>query len=111
MQDKLLIVTKTKKNIEYIENVITNFPKTEVILKNKLITSYYELLELVYRANIYKETIYMKEILVKIKMIEYYVKISLNKKIINFRKYEVIGNNLLELNKMINSWIMYEKSK
>ena len=111
MQDKLIIVTKTKKSIEYVEKVIVNYPRTEVILKNKLISSYYELLELIYKANIYKEINCMKDILVKIRMIEYYVKVSLDKKIINFKKYEIIGNHLLELNKMVNSWIVYEKNK
>ena len=53
----------------------------------------------------------MKESVIKIRMIEYYLKISLDKKIISFKKYENIGNYLLEINKMINSWILYEKSK
>lgn len=111
MQDKFLIVTKTKKSIEYIEKVIVNFPRTEVVLKNKLISSYHDLLELIYKANIYKDVNCMKDVLVKIRMIEYYIKVCLDKKIISFRKYEIIGNNLLEINKMVNSWIVYEKNK
>ena len=111
MQDKLLIVTKTKKSIDYVEKVIVNFPRTEIVLKNKLISSYYELLELIYKANIYKDINCMKDVLVKIRMIEYYIKVSLDKKIISFKKYEIIGNNLLEINKMVNSWIVYEKNK
>ena len=54
---------------------------------------------------------YMKEILVKIRMIEYFVKKSIDKKLINFKKYENIGNHLLEINKMVNSWILCEKIK
>jgi hypothetical protein len=53
----------------------------------------------------------MKESIVKIRMIEYYIKISLEKKFISFKKYENIGNNLLEINKMINSWCLNEKNK
>ncbi len=53
----------------------------------------------------------MKESVVKIRMIEYYLKISLDKKIISFKKYENTGSYLLEINKMINAWILYEKSK
>lgn len=53
----------------------------------------------------------MKESLVKIRMIEYYIKISLEKKIISFKKYENIGKFLLEINKMINVWALNEKNK
>jgi hypothetical protein len=111
MQDKLLIATRVKKTIEYIEKVLINYPQSEIILKNKIISSCYDLLELVYRANIFKETIYMKEILVKIRMIEYYIKTSLDKKVMSYKKYENIGNNLLEINKMITSWIKNEKNR
>ena len=111
MQDKLLIITKTKKSINYIEKIVKNYPHTETMLKNKLVCSYYDLLELVYKANIYKEINCMKDILVKLRVIEFYIKLSLDKKLINFKKYEIIGNNLLEINKMVNSWIIYEKTK
>ena len=80
MQDKLLIVSKIKKTISYVDNVLINFPNTEHILKNNIISNFYDLLELVYKANIHKDVFFMKESLVKIRMIEYYIKISLEKK-------------------------------
>ena len=106
MHDKLLISIKVKKTIEYIEKVANNYPKIEYVLKNKILDACYELLELTYKANIYHDKKYMKEILVKIRIIEYFVK-----KLINFKKYENIGNHLLEINKMVNSWILCEKIK
>ncbi len=111
MQDKLLIVTKIKKTIDYINNVLVNFPKIEYILRNNISDNFYKLLELVYQANIHKDIFYMKEAVVKIRMIEYYLKISFDKKYISFKKYENIGNYLLEINKMINSWMLYEKNR
>ena len=81
MQDRLLIVTKIKKTIEYVDKVLINYPKVEYTLKNNIISTFYLLLENIYRSNIYKDTIYMKESIVNIKMIEYYIKISLDKKI------------------------------
>lgn len=111
MQDKLLIVSKIKKTISYVDNVLINFPNTEHILKNNIISNFYDLLELVYKANIHKDIFFMKESLVKIRMIEYYIKISLEKKIISFKKYENIGKFLLEINKMINVWAVNEKKK
>ena len=111
MQDKLLIASKVKKTIEYIEKVVLNYPHSEVILKNKILDSCYILLELVYKANVFKEDTYMKEIIVKIRMINYYVEKSLDKKLISFKKYENIGKHLLEINKMVNVWMKNEKEK
>lgn len=111
MHDKLLISNKIKKTIIYIEKMLENYPHTENILKNRIIDKSYELLELTYKANIYKESYYMKNIIVDIRMLEFYIKKSLDKKIISFRKYEVLGNHFLEINKMVNSWILNEKVK
>ena len=68
-------------------------------------------MELSYRASLFKDINYMKEILIKIKMIEYYVKISYDYKLISLIKFENIGLHLLEINKMVNSWIKNEKSR
>lgn len=111
MYDKLLVATKVKKTIEYIEKSFDNCPIKERIVKEKIITSSYELLELVYMANIHKEIKYMKDILVKINMIDYYTKLGLDKKIINYKKYNNLGLHLLEIIKMTQSWIKYEKNK
>lgn len=111
MYDKLLVATKVKKTIEYIEKSFDNCPTKEKIVKEKVISSSYELLELVYMANTHKEIKYMKDIIVKINMIDYYIKLGLDKKIINYKKYNNLGMHLLELIKMVQSWIKYEKNK
>ena len=111
MQDKLLISVKIKKTIEYATKAVDNYPHNYVILKNNIINSFYALLELSYKACLYKDTLYMKEILIKIKMIEYYIKISCDNKLISFKKFENIGKYLLEINKMVNVWIRNETSR
>lgn len=107
----MLIVVKIKKTIEYVDKVLINYPKVEYTLKNNIINTFYLLLENIYRSNIYKDTLYMKESIVNIKMIEYYIKVSLDKKIISFKKFDNIGKYLLEINKMINSWLINEKNR
>lgn len=111
MHDKLLIVTKIKKTIQYLEKITVNYPNKEYVLKNKINEASYNILELAYKANIHKEINYMKDIIVQIRMLEYYIKLSLDKKIINYKKYENLGNYLLEINKMITSWAYNEKKK
>ena len=111
MQDKLLISRKIKKTIEYVKKAVDNYPHGYVTLKNKIMDSFFELLEYSYRANLFKDSKDMKEMLVKIKMIEYYIKISYDYKLINIKKFENVGKYLLEINKMINSWVKSETSK
>lgn len=111
MQDKFIIATKVKITIEYIEKTVTNFPHTENNLKNKIINECYELLETIYLANINKEIKEMKTIYVKLKMIDYLLKRSYDKRLIGIKKYETIANYLLEINKMITAWLNNEKTK
>lgn len=111
MQDKFIIATKVKITIEYIEKTVTNFPHTENNLKNKIINECYELLETIYLANTNKEIKEMKTIYVKLKMIDYLLKRSYDKRLIGIKKYETIANYLLEINKMITAWLNNEKIK
>lgn len=112
MQDKLIIITKVKELIEYINNILINYPVKEKELKTNIINKLYCLLEILYFANIDKDNRkqYQIKSIVYIKMIDYYINISFNKKIINYKKYYNIGNKLLEITKMIYKWINNEKT-
>lgn len=48
MKDKLLIITKIKNTIEYIDKTISNFPNKERDLKSRIINTMYNLLENTY---------------------------------------------------------------
>ena len=111
MSDKLLIITKLKKTIEYIDKILDNYPHKYIELKKRLIDSLFDILEYSYMANNNIDRYNNKRIcIVKLEMIDYYLKLSYEKKIITKRKYEVISNYLLEITKMIFGWIN-EKSK
>lgn len=120
-EDKLLIITKIKKTITYLDNIVDNFPLKEIILRDNLKNTIYQLLETAYFANINNYEIrlnYQKELLVKMKMLDFYIKISCDKKIISYKKYEKIGVHLLTITKLIQAWIkkglkdkIYEEDK
>lgn len=109
MYDKLIIATKTKQTIEYINKTVSNYPHNDKELQNRIINTSYDLLENIYYANLTKDGNLMKNIIVKIKMIDYFLKISYHKKLISLKRYESIGNYLLEINKMVNVWMKNEK--
>lgn len=90
MKDNLIIISNMKKTIFYLDKVIINFPRTEKVLKDKISNTYYEVLELIYFSNLLdvkERIIYQKRIISKIKMIDFYFKIALDKKYISYKKY------------------------
>lgn len=89
MQDKLLISVKIKKTIDYVNKAINNYHHSYVVLKNNISNCLFNLLELSYRSSLFKDINYMKEILIKIKRIEYYIKISYDYKLISLKKFEI----------------------
>ena len=114
MKEDLRVVNDIKKTIFYLDKIVNNFPRTERVLKDKIINTYYDVLDLIYFSitlNISERIIYQKKIISKIKMIDFYFKIALDKKYISYKKYLKIGNFLLNIIKQLYGWIRYEKSR
>ena len=113
MKDKFYIIIEVKKTINYINKIIVNYPKVEYVLKNNIELNSYKLLEYCYKANILKENrlSYQKEIIVIIRMIDYYFYLSYLNKLINKNKYESISNYLLNIMKYVYGWIRSEEGK
>lgn len=112
MKDRFKVISSLKKTIIYLDKVVINFPNSERVLKDKIMSTIYDVLELTYFSNELEDrVIYQKKIISKIKMIDFYFKLSLDKKYINYKKYVKINNNLLNNLKLIYGWIRYEKSK
>lgn len=107
--DNLLICRKAKKTICFIEKNIDNFPNKEIVIKNRILNSLYDILENIYRANIIDDINIKKEIIVQIEMINFYLKQSLDKELLTKKKFLTYSKHIRELHKMIYGWIKYEK--
>ena len=51
MKDNLVMISNFKKTILYLDKVIINFPGNEKVLKDKITSSMYDVLECMYMAN------------------------------------------------------------
>ena len=111
MNDNLLIARSVRKTITYVEKNIYNFPNEYKVLKERIINACYDILENVYRANIDQDIKFKREALVQLKMLNFYLKQSLDKELITKKKLLSYGNHLLEIHNMISSWCEYEKSE
>lgn len=84
MKDNLIICNNIKKLIIYLDKIIKNFPNNEKVIKDKILSTLFEILELVYFTNElnYKDrVIYQKKIISKIKVIDFYFKLCFEKNI------------------------------
>lgn len=113
MKDTLNIITELKKTIIYLDKIVINFPGNERELKDKIRESMYCLLELLYMANEFKEKRkeYQVMSIVKVKMLDFYLKIALDKKYISYKKYQKVSLHLLDLLKQVYGWIRNEEKE
>ncbi len=108
----LNMVTKTN---QYVDKLIVNFPKREVVLKNRLENCMFSLVELIFSYEIQnvsriKEK-YLKDMLIQLSMFNYYINFSYERKYISKRQSHVVGRYLVEIRKMIYGVIRSEKNK
>lgn len=110
IKDNFRIVINIKKFIYYIKRTVLNFPNNEKVLKDSIIKGLYDILELTYYANELDDRFSVQaSILSKIRMINYYLQESCDKKYISLKKFSISGEFLLNITKGIYGWINSEK--
>lgn len=112
MNDRFNIAIKIKKYIFMIDDLIINYPKKDYVIKDRLLNTCYDLLELIYRANYSNDKdCYKFDILSKISIIDFSLEMRYHKKIISERKLLNYTNFLKEITKMVYGWIDDNKAK
>lgn len=113
--NNFIIFNKVKWLINYTDTYILNsFSKVHNSIKVRLQDNLYSLMDNLIRSSVNVGNIrskYLKEMLVNIYLLDLYIGISLEKKIIKKKRFNSFVNSLNELKKMINSWSMNEKKK
>ena len=113
--NNFIIYNKVQWLINYSDTYILNsFSKVHNSIKVRLQDNLYGLLDNLIRSSVNVGNIrskYLKEMLVNIYLLDLYIGISLEKKIIKKKRFNSFINSLNELKKMINSWSMNEKKK
>ena len=76
--DNFIIAMRTKKTIEFILGMIENYPRKYNTWKDRITNTCFDLLESIYISNLEPE--HKKYIIPKIKLLDYYLKISYKNK-------------------------------
>ena len=109
--DKSKIILRLKKTIIYVEKTLTNFPKKEIVLKNKILDNFYNILEDTYKIYLSNDSLIIKNILIKIRMLDFYLQISLEKEIISRKNIKNISLNLRDITSMYYAWLNVKNEK
>ena len=108
-EEKFKVINFIRNLVLNLDNLLDNFPKKDIELKNRIRQNSYDLLELTYEANISTNVGYKKQLLektvAKVKIIDFLVNICYDKQIINSKKYVKFGNSIEDITKYLTGWI------
>ena len=111
--DRFRLVTKCKEFIVFVNEIIINYPRKEFILKDRLINTSYDLLELIFITNLLEEDRLYKQklMLTKISMLDFYLEESYHKQCISEKKLNKGCRQIEEMQKMIYGWVNSDESQ
>ncbi len=99
------VLNNTYRTINYINKLLVNYPKKEVVLKNNIESTCYEAVKFIFAYNINNTDRIreknLKDLVINLSMLDFYIRISFDKKLISNHQYEVIGRFITEIRKMV----------
>lgn len=108
-EEKFKVIQFIRQLILVVDKDLENFPKKEYEIKNRIRTSSYDLLELAYEANFTKRKEEKEQLLTKIvskiKIIDFLINLSFDKKLLTQKKYLKIAGRIDDIAKYTNGWI------
>ena len=107
------ILKKVKEYILFLESVLANFPKKDILSKNYIYEVGLDILYLILKANYSRDYSerkeYQKEILVLLSVLDFYIERGFNHKYLSENQLKKNSNKLIELTKMMYGWIKSER--
>ncbi len=104
MNSNFALLNNSKKTIAYINKQLVNYPKSEVVLKQNIERTMYEIIELIFSYSINDvERIkikYLKDLIIKLSMLDFYIATSFEKRIISKKKFESTSLYIIEIRKI-----------
>ena len=108
-EEKFKVIEYIRQLIILVDKELDNFPKKEIEIKNRIRTATYDILEIAYEANTIndknKKQELITKVIAKIKIIDFMLNLSYDKKLITQRKYLVFARKIDDIAKFANGWI------
>lgn len=108
-EEKFKVIQFIRELIIEVDKQMDNFPKKDIELKNRIRTNSYDILEIAYKANIVtdieRKKEFISEMIAKLKIIDFLLNMSFDKKLITQKKYYKLGQKLDDIVKYANGWL------
>ena len=108
-EEKFRVIQFIRELILKVDKELENFPKKELEIKTRIRSNSYDLLEIVYEANsttnIEKKKELLFRVISKVKVIDFLLNLSFDKKLINQKKYYKFGESIEDIVKYTSGWI------
>lgn len=107
-EEKFKVIQFTRDLILKVDLELENFPKKDIDIKIRIRNESYDLLEILYKANASKDDKYksrlLDEAIAKIKLIDFLINLSYDKKLIPNKKYLKLGYIINDIGKYLVGW-------
>ena len=106
--EKFKVIDFIRQFIIMMDKELECFPKKEIEIKNRIKTNSFDILELAYEANSIEDKYIKKDLLLKIlskvKVIDFLLNLSLDKKLISQKVFLKLSNKLEDILKYVVGW-------
>lgn len=108
-EEKFQVINFIRKLILEVDKELSNFPKKDIELKNRIRKNSYDILELAYEANttsdIENKKALLEKIIAKVKILDFLLNLCYDKMIVNNKKYIKLGERMDDIIKYTVGWI------
>ena len=108
-EEKFKAIQLIREEICYLDTMLECFPKKDLEISRAIKEQSYEMLKLSYYANVTSDLklrqANLEQIIVNIKLLDFFVNLCYDKKIITQKKYFRIGQKLDEITKYVIGWL------
>lgn len=108
-EEKFKVIQFTREFIVRVDKELDNFPRKDFEIKTKIRNCSFELLEMLYEANLVKNDIRKSELLergfARVKLIDFLLNLSYDKEIISSKKYIKLGSKLNDIIMYMTGWL------
>lgn len=108
-EEKFKAIQFIRELIIYLDDMLENFPKKDLEISKLIKQESYEMLKLAYLANVTTDLMFRQRnlelIIARVKLLDFFVNISYDKKIINQKKYLKVGQRLDDIIRYVTGWL------
>lgn len=108
-EEKFKAIQFIRELIIYLDDMLENFPKKDLEISRLIKQESYEMLKFAYFANVTTDLVFRQRnlelIIARVKLLDFFVNMSYDKKIINQKKYLKVGQRLDDVIKYVTGWL------